>query len=167
MIGLNFNSMEQVSFTVNEKLNTVMEILDGDFIKSFNFARWKDRVTSKKIWILKHKDGAINIFIAIGEHQEKKTIITATAFKKDEIGIIKSEKSFLRLNSIIYEIKGRLKDANSKLTITENKDINDFVSTRAHDISFSETKSKIEKLKEFLGEITKKCIVIIQFSLYC
>jgi hypothetical protein len=146
-------SMDQVTYSIDESLDSVLKCLKDDFFKVWRFREESDK---KNVKIFKRSDDQDRfVVIAIGSESEKsaKTIIATVAFQVDSYVMRKTKRASAIRDSIINDIKGRLKFSLKK----ENQDFitDDFVSSRAYIRALDLTKSKFEIIQEFWKNIPK------------
>lgn len=153
---MNYDTSDRRSFIINLPPKEVVKILGKEFKKSRNFIVKKEG-TDEPIWILKCHDNFRNfVIIAIGTYYKNKNqcILSTVAFRKDITWISKSETATAMNSSIIFDIKSRITEINSKVKFTPLDKLDDFVSVKAFGYIQSETQSKINILYGFFQRIT-------------
>ena len=159
VIGLNFDSIERVSYSVNGSVRDILAILGNDFLIAHDFSRKKDKQNVENpIWVLKCRDPYGNsVILTIGKHNSDndKTIIASTSYRTSLYGISKSQAATAMRTSIINDAEMRLNRSKLKLTLTPIENVDDRVSTNAYVHSLAATRSKTEITVEFLRNIPR------------
>ena len=155
VIGLNFDSVERVSFTVNKNPKKVLEILGDGFLDVWEFSRKKDNPKAKTnpIWILKCHDlygNSIVLTIGTPTGKTEESILAFVAYHRSAYAISKSESASNMQKSIINDIKERLTQFDSNSEVKPSDKTDDPISIRAYNHALTVTRSKTEDIREFL-----------------
>ncbi len=160
-IGLNFENVERVSFSVNTKSEEVISVLGDDFIDVWGFSRQKDNPSSKKkniIWVLKCRDAVGNhVVLTIGSHplDANKTVIATVTYHSTVYSIDKSKEATEMRVSIINDISGRLLSFNQQFALTKMDVVDDVVSFKAYSHALDVTCPKTQITAEFFRKIPR------------